>query len=70
MKQRLKSYKFWVAVSGAVVVFGKTLAEALGVQFDQDAVNTVLLSFCGVLSAIGIIDKPASSATKNNEDAP
>lgn len=63
MKKRLKSYKFWVAVSGAIVVFGKTLAEALGVEFDQATINNVLLSFCGVLSAIGIIEKPAETAT-------
>jgi len=71
MKSRLKSYKFWVAVCGAVVVFGKTLAEALGCEFDTEAANTVLLSFCGVMSAIGIIekpvDKPADTQSPTNE---
>ena len=65
--KRIKSYKFWVAVCGAVVVFGKTLAEALGCEFDTEAVNAVLLSFCGVMSAIGIIEKPNDSASKEQD---
>ena len=69
MKDRIKSYKFWVSLSGAVVVLVRTLGDAFGFLVDETVVNNIIMGFCGVLVAIGLVEKPQNKnlSHKNSE---
>lgn len=69
MKDRIKSYKFWVSLSGAVVVLVRTLGDAFGFLVDETVVNNIIMGFCGVLVAIGLVEKPQNKnlSPKNSE---
>ena len=66
MKQRLKSYKFWVALSGAVVIFVKALGQAFGFEVNAEVVDGIIMGLCGVLVAMGLVEKPASKNEKSD----
>lgn len=78
MKQRIKSYKFWVALSASVILLLKTLGQAFNFEIDGEIVNAIIMAFCGVLVVLDIVEKPTATAeekseneeseTKNNED--
>ena len=70
MKQRLKSYKFWVALSGAVVIFVKALGDAFGFEISAEVIDGVIMGFCGVLVAMGLVEKPTKSLTNNDAQNP
>lgn len=61
MKQRFKSYKFWVALSGAVIIFINSLGKIFDFQIDSAIVESVIMGFCGVLVVLGIVDKPKTN---------
>ena len=67
MKQRLKSYKFWVALSGAVIIFVNALGKVFGFQIDGAVLEGVIMGFCGVLVVLGFVDKPKSNEAKPAE---
>lgn len=62
MKERVKSYKFWVALSGAVVIFVKALGKALDIEINPEVVDGIIMGFCGILVAMGLVEKPKSPA--------
>ena len=70
MKQRLKSYKFWVALSGAVVIFVKALGQAFGFEISADVIDGIIMGFCGVLVAMGLVEKPTKSLAENDAQNP
>ena len=70
MKQRLKSYKFWVALSGAVVIFVKALGQAFGFEISADVIDGVIMGFCGVLVAMGLVEKPTKSLAEDDAQNP
>ena len=67
MKQKFKSYKFWVALSGAVVVFVKALGQVFGFSADESVIDGIIMGFCGILIAIGLVEKPANNETNEQK---
>lgn len=61
MKQKLKSYKFWVALSGAVVILLRAICGAFALEMDFAALDGILVAVLGVFVAIGLIEKPATA---------
>ena len=70
MKERLKSYKFWVSFSGAVVVLVKTLGQAFNFEVNENVVDGIIMGVCGVLVAMGLVEKPQadSNSPKQTDD--
>lgn len=60
---KFSSYSFWIAVSGAVVIFLKNLLQVFGVPFDSSTFETIVVSLCGVLVVLGVLTKE-----KNTEE--
>lgn len=62
MKQQIfnkfKTYSFWISVGGAVALVIQSLARAYGFSFDEEIVNDLITSICGVLVVLGIIGAP------------
>ena len=70
MKQRLKSYKFWVSLSASVILFVNALGNLFGFRIDEVAMESVIMAFCGVLVVLGFVDKSKEnqSEEKPNEE--
>ncbi len=64
-KEKLKSKTFWLALSGAIVVFLQTA----GVKIDAPYVNELVTAFCGILVVAGIIkDNGKGGGSDGNEE--
>ena len=71
MKQRLKSYKFWVSLFASIIIFINALGSLCGFKIDEVAMESVIMGFCGVLVVLGIVDKPkANQEQKAQENQP
>lgn len=68
MKQRIKSYKFWVALSASIILFLKTLGQALNFEIDEEIINGIIMAFCGVLVVFGVVEKPAENTEEENKN--
>lgn len=63
MDKRFKSYSFWTALAGAVVVFLNALGDCFGFSIDNDLVSGLIMAFAGILVVFGVVTMP-----KENED--
>ena len=65
MKERLKSYSFWMAILSAILIFVQTLGAKIDMQVSENIIN----AFLGIFVVLGVIDKPKSSVKNitNNE---
>lgn len=57
-KDRIKSYKFWVALSASLVILLQALGEAFNFTIPEEIINGITTGFCGVLVVLGIIEQP------------
>lgn len=67
LKDRIKSYKFWVALSASLVILLKTLGDALNFEVPEEVVNGIIMGFCGVLVVLGVVEKPTTTQTTTEE---
>ncbi len=68
--KRFKSYGFWTALSGGVVIFLNALGDCFGFSIDNDLVSGLIMAFAGVLVVLGVVSMPKkddSSENKTNE---
>ena len=70
MNKRFKSYSFWTAFAGAVVVFLNALGDCLGFSIDNDLVSGLIMAFAGLLVVLGVVTMPKDSENSqpNAED--
>lgn len=61
MKEKLKSYSFWVSVASAIMA----VLQIVFAKLEIDVFNELTTAFLGVLVVAGIIDKP-----KGENDTP
>lgn len=61
MKEKLKSYSFWVSVASAIMA----VLQIVFAKLEIDVFNELTTAFLGVLVVTGIIDKP-----KGENDTP
>ena len=65
MKEKLKSYKFWISLFGAVVVLLRALGKAFEFELNEGVINDLMMSFLGVLVVLGIVEKPKNIDNQN-----
>lgn len=70
--KRFKNYGFWTALSGALVLFLKTLGEAFGFSIHQETVSNLVMALAELLVVFGIVVMPRnkgdSSSTEEKGD--
>ena len=54
-KDRIKSYGFWTALSGAVVILAQSIAKCFGVEIEEELISNIIMSICGVLVVFGVV---------------
>ncbi|MDE6210385.1 MAG: hypothetical protein K2O31_02970 [Clostridia bacterium] len=53
MKEKLKSYEFWVSIVSAVMV----VLQSISLKFDLPYIQEIVMGFLGVLAVAGIVKK-------------
>lgn len=65
--KRFKSYGFWTALSGAVVIFLNALGDCFGFSIDNDLVSGLIMAFAGVLVVLGVVSMPKKDDSSENK---
>lgn len=68
-KDRIKSYGFWTALSGAVVILVQSITKCFGVEVQEELISDIIMSVCGVLVVFGIVTMPNKKETQNEEES-
>lgn len=66
MKNKIKSYSFWTALAGAVVIFLNALGDCFGFSIDNELVSGLIMSIAGLLVVFGIVTMPENKNEDNN----
>lgn len=67
MKDKIKSYSFWTALSGAVVVLLQALGDCFGFSIQSEVVSGIIMAIAGILVVFGVVSMPKNS-TDNKTD--
>lgn len=67
IKERIKSYSFWVSLASAVFLVIKVLGQKFGFSVDETLFNDVITSMCSILVILGIIVPPGSSNNQTSD---
>lgn len=68
MKERIKTYSFWISLSGALIVLIQAIGRAVGFIANADVINNIIMGFAGVLVVFGIVASPTEEELKSNDD--
>lgn len=63
LKDKIKSYSFWVSLASAVVLILKVLGARFGFTVDEGMLSDLFTAMCSVLVLLGIIVVPSNSNT-------
>ena len=66
MKNKIKSYSFWTALAGAVVIFLNALGDCFGFSIDNELVSGLIMSIAGLLVVFGIVTMHENKNEDNN----
>ena len=58
MKNKIKSYGFWTALAGAVVVLVNALGQMFGFSVDNEIITDVIMAIAGLLVVLGVVTMP------------
>lgn len=67
MKNKIKSYSFWVALSGSIVIFVNALGELFGFSVQDDLISGLIMAFAGILVVLGIVTMPKDNTNQEGE---
>lgn len=67
MKNKLKSYSFWMSVTAGVILVLNNIGKVCGFSVESDAVTAIVDSICGVLILFGVLTMPKSKAKGEKE---
>ena len=57
LKERMKHYNFWVALTMAVIILLNTLKDAFGFNLDDKIVNDIIMAILGIMVVLGFVQK-------------
>lgn len=67
MKDKIKSYSFWTALSGAVVVLLQAVGDCFGFSIQSELVSGIIMAIAGVLVVFGVVSMPKSSSENKTD---
>jgi len=70
MKEKIKSYGFWTALAGALVVLVDALGDLFGFSVSDEIVSGVVMAVAGVLVVLGVVTMPKSEKKEKGEETP
>lgn len=69
LKDKIKSYSFWVSLASAVILILKVLGSRFGFTIDESMVSDLFTALCSILVLLGIIVVPNTSTQQNLKDS-
>lgn len=67
MKDKIKSYSFWTALSGAVVVLLQAIGDCFGFSIQSELVSGIIMAIAGVLVVFGVVSMPNKDGSTDKE---
>lgn len=67
MKNKIKSYSFWTALSGAVVVLLQAIGDCFGFSIQSELVSGIIMAIAGVLVVFGVVSMPNKDGSTDKE---
>lgn len=64
---KFKSYGFWTALAGAVVVLLNALGKCFGFSVEEEIVTDIIMAIAGVLVVFGIVSMPKDKTDEQNQ---
>ena len=64
LKNLVKSYSFWTALAGALVILINSIGNVFGFHIEEKLVSDIVMAVAGVLVAFGVVTLPASTKDK------
>ncbi len=55
LKNKLKSYNFWISVSAGVVLIFQLICEVFNLNISSDIMLSILSGLCGLLVIAGVV---------------
>lgn len=68
MEQKFRSYSFWMAVCGAVILVVNNIGKAFGFSVSTELVTNIVDSVCGVLVVFGVLTMPKKEKQNAKSD--
>ena len=65
-----KSYGFWTAFAGAVVILVNSLGQLFGFSIESKLIENVILAFAGVLVALGVVSMEKGKSDPEKDQIP
>ena len=69
LKSPVKSYSFWTALAGALVILVNALGNIFGFKIEEKLISDIVMAVAGVLVAFGIVTLPASTKEKTTNSS-
>ena len=66
IKKLIKTYGFWTALAGAIVVLVNAIGKACGFFVEEETISDIIMAIAGVLVVFGIVSMPKQ--VKEKED--
>lgn len=67
LKTLIKSYGFWTALAGALVVLIGAIGDICGFQIKDELVTNIIMAIAGVLVVFGVVSMPGKEEPKKEE---
>jgi len=68
MKQKIKSYNFWISLTSVLILFIRIVGEKFGFVISENDFMDIMVVLCTVFAVLGIFDTPKGvSLTLNKE---
>ena len=68
LKKLIKSYGFWTALAGAIVVLVNAIGKACGFFVQEELISDIIMAIAGVLVVFGIVSIPKSTTKESTTD--
>ncbi len=66
--KKYSNYAFWVGLASAVVIFLEDIERLIGIDINTSLIESLILSFCGILVVLGIVVKDKNDIDTMSED--
>lgn len=61
LKEKTKTYSFWISLVSCLLIIAKTVVEQFDISISQNIVNTIVTAICAVLVLFGIVSSPTKA---------
>lgn len=68
MKEKIKSYNFWTALAGALVILINSIGKACGFIVESDIVYGIVMAVAGLLVVFGIVTLPKKEEDEDKDN--